>query len=985
MVRVRPFNKKEIAEVGGIPVCTLACHSDTMISCIDPSNPEVENVFPFDGVFWSMPDDQVKAAIPFADQQDVYKLVGVPQLDSMFEGYNGCIFAYGQTSSGKTHSMMGYEGHGRGITPRLCEELFMRIKYKSETPDDLKRTSYVVKVSFLEIYNEKVQDLLAKKGADLKIVHDPLKGPVVKGLSEHAVRTWDDVNQLLTRGMETRTTAATAMNDTSSRSHAVVQISLDMEDSLGVVGGKSITRPRRSRANLVDLAGSEKVSKSKVEGANLKEAIGINQSLTCLGRVIDGLVENKPHIPYRDSVLTCLLADSLGGNSRTSMLAALSPAAINYDETLSTLRYASRARKIVNKVKINEDPAAALIRELQDEMARLKMGLAGGEGQRLADGTILTQAVVAERTAEVQEALAKLNELQTREEAAEQKREEKWRAERERINEKHAQEMENLRLEQEQLEQQKHELEARHQTLKQDLDQKRKMQMVDMFKHRTQISTEKVKKDATIEQAKRLKSELIKQRFQIAGQKARLQEMEDVGRNLEANKRRAQSLETELVAAKKRLDWLELHPTKEYDPADATDPRNPTHMAGMPVGEETVYDGPLCDMCQEQPAQYRCMQPPCSGDVYCVWCDANQHRRRDKRVHKRTPISSPCECCGAREAHFMCPGCDDMRLCKTCDDHKHGHHMRTNIIEVPCDFCGLREAEVACYDCPAKACAACDDVTHRAVRRQQHARRYQTFTIGDDMVEIVARMDREAEEQQRREEQEQRQIEEEQRQLNHEEYLAAQWLLSPATAPPEEGSEPEMLAEPELPFQQDTYHTYIPERPKFKRMTGPEARATPNFHAGTHLAYKDTAYESYRTRWEEHLAAHAPPPQPAAAGPDTSVRRSEGRLTPPGPQFPYSPKVAAGAQSPPITQPRTAAPGTAPRPGPSAATGLGGYPVLPVSVSLPTASLRGPPSFTMLPFASGPGAAMGAARSAAAGYRAESAYAYSATRVGYAA
>lgn len=116
------------------------------------------------------------------------------------------------------------------------------------------------------------------------------------------------------------------------------------------MGNKAITRPRRSRANLVDLAGSEKVSKSKVEGANLKEAIGINQSLTCLGRVIDGLVEQKPHIPYRDSVLTCLLQDSLGGNSRTTMLAALSPAAVNHDETLSTLRYAARARKVVNKV-----------------------------------------------------------------------------------------------------------------------------------------------------------------------------------------------------------------------------------------------------------------------------------------------------------------------------------------------------------------------------------------------------------------------------------------------------------------------------------------------------------------------------------------------------------------------------------------------------------------------------------------------------------
>ena len=168
--------------------------------------------------------------------------------------------------------MMGYPGHGRGVTPRLCEELFGRI---AELADGKNlgggmnmKTNYCVKLSFLEIYNEKVQDLLAKKGggADLKIVNDPQKGPFVRGLSEHEVTSWAEVEKLLDKGMDTRSVAATAMNDKSSRSHAVVQLALDMEDSLGQVGAKKITRPRRSRANLVDLAGSEKVSKSKVEG-----------------------------------------------------------------------------------------------------------------------------------------------------------------------------------------------------------------------------------------------------------------------------------------------------------------------------------------------------------------------------------------------------------------------------------------------------------------------------------------------------------------------------------------------------------------------------------------------------------------------------------------------------------------------------------------------------------------------------------------------
>ena len=424
--------------------------------------------------------------------------------------------------------MMGYAGKGRGVNPLLCEEMFARIAAHGEKPvvPGQTLTTYAVKVSFLEIYNEKVQDLLLGKGkgSNLKIIQDPKRGPVVKDLSEHVVTTWEQVEKLLDKGMETRSVAATAMNDTSSRSHAVVQLSLDMEDSLGSVGGKKIARPRRARANLVDLAGSEKVSKSKVEGAGLKEAIGINQSLTCLGRVIDGLIDGKTHVPYRDSVLTCLLSDSLGGNSRTTMLAALSPAAINYEETMSTLRYAARARKIVNKVKVNEDPAAALIRELQEELGKMKQSVVNGdiEGLRLALGTgggdigDLTGAI-ATRSEEIEEMVAKVQMLEAKEEEADTHRAEQWAVQRQEIEEKHATELDAIRLEQEELGRAKRALEEEQGRLQGEVDQKRQVIMLDRLRQGGQVT--KARQQAVQSQqdtdarSKKLKRDMLFNRY----------------------------------------------------------------------------------------------------------------------------------------------------------------------------------------------------------------------------------------------------------------------------------------------------------------------------------------------------------------------------------------------------------------------------------------------------------------------------------------
>eukprot|EP00993_Chasmostoma_nieuportense_P007690 NODE_953_length_1746_cov_2.918468_g893_i0.p1 GENE.NODE_953_length_1746_cov_2.918468_g893_i0~~NODE_953_length_1746_cov_2.918468_g893_i0.p1 ORF type:complete len:421 (+),score=126.46 NODE_953_length_1746_cov_2.918468_g893_i0:372-1634(+) len=387
--------------------------------------------------------------------------------------------------------MMGYEGQDRGITPRLCEALFEEIDLREEGTADLqcshgtrKKVTHSVTISFLEIYNEKVLDLLAhrRRGHShdqaLPVMTDPVLGPVVKGLSLIRVNTWEEVEANFDRGQENRSTAATAMNDRSSRSHAVVQLNLLQTETVGVVAGKELNKDRRSRMNLVDLAGSEKVAKSKVVGANLKEAIGINQSLTCLGRVIDHLIEFKPHIPYRDSMLTSLLSDSLGGNSRTTMLAALSPAAINFEETLSTLRYASRARKIVNVVKVNEDPSAALIRELQEELAKMKEAGGGISGSPAGQSNAL----------ETEQLIMALQQRENEEQLKMSEREVQWAEEKQAVEQAHSKELENMKVTQYELLEQQQALKERHNELQEDVQGRRRAAVLEKFGYAARIS-----------------------------------------------------------------------------------------------------------------------------------------------------------------------------------------------------------------------------------------------------------------------------------------------------------------------------------------------------------------------------------------------------------------------------------------------------------------------------------------------------------------
>ncbi|XP_034862620.1 kinesin-like protein KIF1A isoform X7 [Mirounga angustirostris] len=390
-VRVRPFNSREMSRDSK---CIIQMSGSTT-TIVNPKQPkETPKSFSFDYSYWShtSPED-----INYASQKQVYRDIGEEMLQHAFEGYNVCIFAYGQTGAGKSYTMMGkQEKDQQGIIPQLCEDLFSRI---NDTTND--NMSYSVEVSYMEIYCERVRDLLNPKNkGNLRVREHPLMGPYVEDLSKLAVTSYNDIQDLMDSGNKARTVAATNMNETSSRSHAVFNIIFTQKRHDAET---NITTEKVSKISLVDLAGSERADSTGAKGTRLKEGANINKSLTTLGKVISALAEmdsgpnkNKKKkktdfIPYRDSVLTWLLRENLGGNSRTAMVAALSPADINYDETLSTLRYADRAKQIRCNAVINEDPNNKLIRELKDEVTRLRDLL---YAQGLGDITDMTNALV---------------------------------------------------------------------------------------------------------------------------------------------------------------------------------------------------------------------------------------------------------------------------------------------------------------------------------------------------------------------------------------------------------------------------------------------------------------------------------------------------------------------------------------------------------------------------------------------------------------
>ncbi|NXY66106.1 KIF14 protein, partial [Callaeas wilsoni] len=367
-VRVRPFSNREKTE-NSFPVISMS-GSETIVR--NPSTNQVYS-FSYDFSFWSFG----KGHPNFASQAMIYETLALPLLERAFEGYNACLFAYGQTGSGKSYTMMGFD-EDRGLIPRLCEDLFNQIAQM-----DKEQVLYHLEMSFFEVYNEKIHDLLVfkaengQKKQQLRVREHPVLGPYVEGLT--GLVSQPDFCLLqgwLELGNKQRATAATVMNDKSSRSHSVLTLVMT-QTKVEFVNEEQCDRRLTSHINLIDLAGSECCTKAQTTGERLKEGASINKSLLTLGRVISALSKQyqngkKTFIPYRESVLTWLLKESLGGNSQTTMIATVSPAASSTEETLSTLRYAKQACSIINIAKVNEDLNVKLIRELKAEIEKLK-------------------------------------------------------------------------------------------------------------------------------------------------------------------------------------------------------------------------------------------------------------------------------------------------------------------------------------------------------------------------------------------------------------------------------------------------------------------------------------------------------------------------------------------------------------------------------------------------------------------------------------
>ncbi|KAE9041510.1 hypothetical protein PR003_g9697 [Phytophthora rubi] len=347
------------------------------------------------------------------NQELIFDEIGRSVLDSAFQGFNCTMLAYGQTGSGKTHTMVGDQSvAGKGVIPRVCEALFREIdaRREKEAEDengeaDVKRTIYSAHVTYCEIYKEKVNDLLDTEVTEkrrpsfttqtqtgdsesaavsttprrtLRVREHPITGPFVEGLSVRSVTSYADIAEEMLAGEKLRTVASTLMNPVSSRSHAVFIITFTQTTFDPI---SQCANDKTSKISMIDLAGSERANVSGTSGDRLKEGAMINKSLTTLGRVISALSKQATdRIPYRDSTLTWLLKESLGGNAKTTMFAMISPSSDNYDETMSTLRYAESAKKVMNRAVVNEDKNARIIRQLRQEIEQLRAQLARKEG-----------------------------------------------------------------------------------------------------------------------------------------------------------------------------------------------------------------------------------------------------------------------------------------------------------------------------------------------------------------------------------------------------------------------------------------------------------------------------------------------------------------------------------------------------------------------------------------------------------------------------
>ncbi|CAK9822014.1 Kinesin-like protein Klp61F [Anthophora retusa] len=404
-VRVRPINNREKNSK-----CTTIVEVPNNKEVIVHERPydKLSKKYKFDNVFG-----------PLSKQIEVYNIVVNPLLDQVLAGYSCTVFAYGQTGTGKTFTMEGINSDSTlhwqsdssaGIIPRSLSHLFDKLQ-------SLEAQEYTIRVSFLELYNEDLFDLLAPNddGSKIRLYEDTSKkgAVIIHGLEEVTVHNKSEVYKILEKGTEKRQTAATLMNAQSSRSHVVFSITVHMKES--TIDGEEVLKT--GKLNLVDLAGSENVGRSGSVDKRAREAGSINQSLLTLGRVITALVERAPHIPYRESKLTRLLQESLGGRTKTSIIATISAASINLEETLSTLDYAHRAKNITNRPEVNQKLSKReFLKQYTEEIERLRSDLLATRernGVYLANDNYLEmQALISQQTKEIEEKLNHIKALE---------------------------------------------------------------------------------------------------------------------------------------------------------------------------------------------------------------------------------------------------------------------------------------------------------------------------------------------------------------------------------------------------------------------------------------------------------------------------------------------------------------------------------------------------------------------------------------------
>ena len=504
-VRCRPLSSREISDNRECIVRVDTRKSELVVKNPKNESAEPPKTFTFDFTYGQD-----------SSQETIYRDTAYPIVECVLEGYNGTIFAYGQTGTGKTFTMEGCEDppEARGILPRAFEQIFYGVE---EHP----QTQFLICASFLEIYNEEVHDLLSKNSKNKLDIKENSDGVFyVKDLTSIVVKSINEMKEVMEAGRKNRHVGETLMNRDSSRSHCIFSIKVETSE----VDKTGMNHYKAAKLNLVDLAGSERQTKTGATGDRLKEATNINKSLLTLGNVISALVDGvSTHIPYRDSKLTKLLQDSLGGNTKTVMIANIGPADWNYDETISTLRYANRAKNIQNKPKINEDPKDALLREFQEEIARLRAQLESQGGtlsfdQASMGGQILGKPKIVE--------VEKVIKVENKEKIAE-------------MEKKLSQETEEMKI---MVESRKKQIETQKNLAE---DEKKKL-LDELQKTTEEQQLEKEKQSQLIKKLKQMEEKLIQGSQMMENAVRQEQELQKAKAELEMRSRQEKQMEREL-------------------------------------------------------------------------------------------------------------------------------------------------------------------------------------------------------------------------------------------------------------------------------------------------------------------------------------------------------------------------------------------------------------------------------------------------------